>query len=145
MGKGQVVAWWELPVARSFWNCEKQGGEAAEISSQLMTEWGLLDKCQGDLPCDIAQCLLLEQTSLRNWVVAILWALWCKTKRSFSLFWVPENLDLNFDPFYNIFVAKFNLSSNFLPLYSLQINSVFKVLCYMYLYKTPSVFLKKKK
>lgn len=54
LGKGEVVAWWKLPVARSFWNCEKQGGEAAEISSQLMTEWGLLDKCQADLPCDIA-------------------------------------------------------------------------------------------
>ena len=31
-----------------------------------MTEWGLLVDCQGIIPCDIAQCLLLKQASLRQ-------------------------------------------------------------------------------
>lgn len=114
MGNEEVVEQCKHPVHTLLLELEEQGGEAAEISSRLMTEWGLLAHCQGALPCAIAQCLLLEQASLRQLGCCSLVDTVSDIKqKDLSLILTSRKLKPTLWPLLPHFCFKLNLSSNF--------------------------------
>lgn len=128
-GKREVVAWPNHPVSKFLlelwgigwtgcWNFHRSGWEHGDcwppvrevlLGHHPVSSWNRL----------LLDCKLLSYGHCKS----------CKTKRSFSLFCLLENLKPNSGPFYNIFLLNLILLPIFMPLYFLLINSFFKCLC----------------
>lgn len=135
MGKGEVATWGNPWVSKFLSESSETRWRGCWIFIRADDRTGTDGQCAAwKVLLDITRCLLLRLASHVHRESCLLYtgSLWshghcesCRTKRSLSLFWLPESSELNLAPSTTFLLLNSILVPTFQHLYSPLINSLF--------------------